>query len=68
MKTTEASHCLEEYRGFRHIVRNVYTFNLRPARLEELTSGLRYCYQLVMRDLEGFCIFLDKVSVADEAD
>jgi len=26
--------CLDEYRGFRHIVRNVYAFNLRPARLK----------------------------------
>lgn len=26
--------CLDEYRGFRHIVRNVYAFNLRPACLE----------------------------------
>ena len=26
--------CLDEYRGFRHVVRNVYTFHLRPARLQ----------------------------------
>lgn len=25
--------CMEAYRGFRHVVRNVYTFNLRPARV-----------------------------------
>jgi hypothetical protein len=65
--SVETSRCLEEYRGFRHIVRNVYTFNLRPARLEELTSGLRDCYQLVTNDLETFCIFLEQLSVADEA-
>jgi hypothetical protein len=26
--------CLDEYRGFRHVVRNVYAFNFRPARLK----------------------------------
>ena len=36
--------CLDEYRRFRHIVRNVYTFNLRPSRLEELTQELRACF------------------------
>jgi hypothetical protein len=25
---------LDEYRGFRHVVRNVYALNLRPARLK----------------------------------
>lgn len=51
--------CLDEYRGFRHIVRNVYTFNLRPLRLEELVTELRPCYQSVMQDLEAFCNFLE---------
>jgi hypothetical protein len=63
----EARRCLEEYRGFRHIVRNVYTFNLRPARLQELTGGLRDCYQVVTGDLEDFCIFLEQLSAVDEA-
>lgn len=26
----ETRFCLEEYRGFRHVVRNVYTFNMNP--------------------------------------
>lgn len=63
----EARRCLEEYRGFRHVVRNVYTFNLRPARLQELTGGLQDCYQLVTNDLEAFCIFLEQLSAVDES-
>ena len=63
----EARRCLEEYRGFRHVVRNVYTFNLRPIRLKELTDGLQDCYQVVTRDLEDFCIFLEQLSAADES-
>lgn len=63
----EARRCLEEYRGFRHVVRNVYTFNLRPARLQELTGGLHNCYQVATRDLEDLSIFLEQLSAADEA-
>lgn len=34
--------CLDEYRGFRHIVRNVYTFNLRlPRRRDRRSQRLR---------------------------
>ena len=54
--------CLDEYRGFRHVVRNVYTFHLRPTRLQELTKQLRQCHQMVERDLSDFIAFLEKLS------
>ena len=54
--------CLDEYRGFRHVVRNVYTFHLRPTRLQELTKQLRQCHQMVERDLSDFIAFLGKLS------
>jgi len=50
--------CLEEYRGFRRVVRNVDTFSLRPARLQELVVELRPCYVAVTRDITAFCDFL----------
>jgi hypothetical protein len=53
--------CLDEYRGFRHVVRNIYTFNLRPARLRELVDGLYPCYQSVMTDLGAFIALLNKL-------
>ena len=62
----ETRHCLEEYRGFRHVVRNVYAFNLRSARLQELTDGLRDCYQAVARDLEDLTGFLEQLSLSDD--
>lgn len=31
---------LEEYRGFRHVVRNVYTYRLKPEKIEGLVSML----------------------------
>lgn len=54
--------CLDAYRGFRHVVRNVYAFNLRPARLKELVDGLNSCFQAVKADLESFANFLDKLN------
>ena len=53
--------CLDDYRGFRHVVRNVYAFNFRPARLKELVDGLWPCYQLVKRDLNEFIQFLESL-------
>jgi hypothetical protein len=61
--------CLDEYRSFRHIVRNVYTFSLRPARLQELVSGLRACQSAISDDLTAFATFLERTARApDEPD
>jgi len=62
----ETRYCLDEYRGFRHVVRNVYTFTLRPGRLQELVSELRPCYQAVERDLSDFVNFLQGLSEEEE--
>ncbi|RME46581.1 MAG: hypothetical protein D6791_07905 [Chloroflexi bacterium] len=64
--TQETRYCLDEYRGFRHVVRNVYTFNLRPTRLQELTDELRACYEAVVRDLEAFAEFLERLAQTGE--
>jgi len=53
--------CLDDYRGFRHVVRNVYAFNLRPSRLKELVDELRPCYKRVKQDLDGFVQFLESL-------
>lgn len=50
---------LDEYRGFRHVVRNVYAFVLRPERLSELVDGLAACSAAVEGDLEAFLAFLE---------
>lgn len=54
--------CLDEYRGFRHVVRNVYTFNLHSSRLQELTNGLQHCYEALACDLDDFIQFLNDLS------
>jgi hypothetical protein len=57
----ETRQCLDEYRGFRHIVRNVYTFNLRPSRLHELVMGGRPCLVQLEKDLAVFIAFLEQL-------
>ena len=58
--------CLDEYREFRHVVRNIYPFNLRPARLQELMNDLRPCLEAVARELEEFAVFLEQIARQDE--
>jgi len=41
-KSTERQ--LDEYRGFRHVVRNVYTYSLSQERLKTLVVGLGSCF------------------------
>lgn len=53
---------LDEYRGFRHIVRNVYAFNLRPARLDELVKDAPACLANLSADLLAFADFLEKTA------
>ena len=57
----ETRACLDTYRGFRHVVRNVYTFNLNPARLGGLAADLPGCFQAVQNDLGAFAKFLESI-------
>jgi hypothetical protein len=56
----DTRNCLDEYRSFRHVVRNVYTFNLRPSRLQELVEALPECYQTLLNEVNLFCDFLHR--------
>jgi len=49
---------LDEYRGFRHVVRSVYTYNLKPSRVRQLMQGLGECLFALRRDLDAFRTFL----------
>lgn len=62
--TPAVRHCLDEYRGFRHVVRNVYTFNLRPTRIAELTQALAPCFQSLEESLLAFTTLLDQLATA----
>jgi hypothetical protein len=55
-------YCLDEYRGFRHVVRNIYTFNLRGSRMRELAKELPACYVALQDELGKFINFLEQLS------
>jgi hypothetical protein len=67
--SSETRHRLDEYRGFRHVVRNIYTFNLVPSKINELVANLPSCQERFVSDIEAFCVFLDAAhhSEADAA-
>jgi hypothetical protein len=49
---------LEEYRGFRHVVRNVYSYHLKPEKLKLLVDNLEYTFTLASEELVVFGDFL----------
>jgi hypothetical protein len=57
--STELRIALEEYRGFRHIVRNVYTYQVNPEKLERLILTLRETLSRAERELLAFAKFLE---------
>ncbi len=50
---------LDEYRRFRHLVRNVYATNLLPERVASLVEGLPAAWVELRAELSGFADFLD---------
>ena len=59
----ETRDCLDEYRAFRHLVRNIYAFNLKPDRLAALAQDVDVCFASGKHDLEGFIHFLRELDI-----
>jgi hypothetical protein len=51
---------LDEFRGFRHVVRNVYTFNFESDRVADLLDKLRPLFAQVQAELLAFAQFLEE--------
>ena len=51
-------HELDEYRGFRHIVRNVYTYNLSKNKMKPLVENSTTLFKEVKSELEIFLEFI----------
>ena len=56
---------LDEYRRFRHVVRNVYAESLDPLRVGELVERLAPLWMQLRKELSAFADFLEGVSRAD---
>lgn len=52
---------LDRYRGFRHVVRNVYTYNLDPEQIGALVRQLAPTMTRVSQELGAFADFLELV-------
>lgn len=51
---------LDEYRRFRHLIRNVYTFKLVPAKVGDLMQKTSRLYIQVRREMLAFADFLER--------
>ena len=59
---------LDEFRKFRHLVRNVYTIHLDSERMRVLVEVLPSLWEQLQKDFLAFADFLDELSKADEGE
>lgn len=59
----ENASALDEYRRFRHLVRNVYSINLLPEKLIGLMMALAPTWEKVRTELRAFSQFLDELCI-----
>ena len=53
---------LDEYRGFRHVVRNVYTYKFDPVKLDKLVLNAPRLFARVQTELLAFADFLEEAT------
>jgi len=63
--SAETARAIDEYRRFRHVVRNVYAFELDPEPVERLAQRLGPTFARVRDDLLTFTQVLDGLADAD---
>ncbi len=51
---------LDEYRGFRHVVRNVYTFRFDPAKMQRLVENAPGVFAQAQAELLAFAGFVER--------
>jgi len=59
--SAEAAKAIDEYLRFRHIVRNIYTFEIDPDRVEDLVQRLRPSFEQTRTELLAFADFLEQL-------
>ncbi len=58
--STQAGVKLDEYRRFRHVVRNVYTHNFDPVKLGKLVNSAPELFTQTKAELLAFAAFLEQ--------
>lgn len=58
---TQTTKTIDEFLRFRHIVRNIYTFEFDPDQIEHLVKRVRPSFELVNTELLAFAEFLDQL-------
>lgn len=56
----QSMNALDEYRGFRHVVQNIYTLNLSPTRLAPLVDGISDTFGKIESELKQFIAFVQR--------
>jgi hypothetical protein len=54
---------LDEYRKFRHLVRNIYTFNIIPQKVMKLANGITNAFKAFTIDIKKFVNLIEKIAV-----
>ncbi|MCL5061731.1 MAG: hypothetical protein M1443_00785 [Nitrospirae bacterium] len=57
----DTAKALEEYLAFRHVVRNIYGFEIDSERLKRLIEKLFSTHKRFKKEVEGFIVFLRKM-------
>jgi hypothetical protein len=63
--STEIYAKLNEFRGFRHIVRNVYTFRFDPNKIENLVNQAPTLFFDIKQELLAFADFLEDSTLTE---
>ena len=56
---------LDDFRRFRHLVRNVYTINLAPDKMARLILALTGLWSKLHAELLAFAEFLDELAMEE---
>jgi hypothetical protein len=60
----ETRRILDEYRGFRHVVRNVYTFRFDPVKIQRLVDDAPRAFSQARAELLAFASFIEQQAEA----
>lgn len=58
----ETCEMIDDYRKFRHLARNIYTFNIVPEKVLVLAKSLNKAFKSFESDIKGFVRFMLKVT------